>query len=64
MTNHQKALAAVKAAKNVEHWGLYAAMRHALKQGATFAQFNIAHDFELRRATRRRLAGKFAGYLA
>lgn len=64
MTRNTGAAVAIKAAKNVNRWGLFASLRYAMKHGATFAQFNIAHEFELRRATRRRLAGEFAGYLA
>lgn len=64
MTRNTGAAVAIKAAKNVNRWGLFAAVRFAMKHGATFAQFNIAHEFELRRATRRRLAGEFAEYLA
>lgn len=56
--------AAITAAKKVSAWGLFAAMRYAMKNGATFAQFNIAVTFEERRATRQRIRSEFAGYLA
>jgi hypothetical protein len=56
--------AAIYAAKKVKSWGVYAALRYAMKHGATFAQFHIAERFEDRRAIRRRLAGDFRGYLA
>lgn len=56
--------AAVHAAKKVKAWGLYAALRYAMKHGATFAQFHIAERFEDRRAIRRRLASDFRGWLA
>lgn len=56
--------AAVTAAKKVKAWGLYAAMRYAMKHGATFAQFQIAERYEERRATRQRIRANFAGYLA
>lgn len=58
------AQAAIHAAKKVQAWGLFAAMRYAMKHGATFAQFNIAERFEDRRAIRRRLASDFRGWLA
>lgn len=56
--------AAIHAAKKAQAWGLYAALRHAMKNGATFAQFNIALTFEERRARRQRIRNCFAGYLA
>lgn len=56
--------AAVLAAKKVNAWGLYAALRYAMKHGATFAQFHIAERFEERRAARLRIRRQFAGYLA
>ena len=56
--------AAVYAAKKVKAWGLYAAIRYAMKHGATFAQFSIAERYEERRATRQRIREQFAGYLA
>lgn len=55
---------AIIAAKKVPSWGLFAALRYALKRGATFAQFNIALTFEERRAERQRIRATFAGYLA
>ena len=58
------AAVAIQAAKQAPRWGLYAAMRYALKRGATFAQFNIALQFEERRAIRARLSCDFVGYLA
>lgn len=58
------AQAAVHAAKKVNAWGPYAALRYAMKHGATFAQFHIAERFEERRAIRRRLQQSFAGWLA
>lgn len=58
------AQAAIIAAKKVPRIGLYAAMRYAMKHGATFAQFQIAERFEDRRAIRRRLASDFRGWLA
>lgn len=58
------AQAAIIAAKKVQAWGLYAALRYAMKHGATFAQFHIAERFEDRRAIRRRLAADFRGWLA
>jgi len=57
-------MAAIHAAKNAHRWGLFAAMRYAIKRGSTFAQFNIAERFEDRRAIRRRIGADFAGYLA
>lgn len=57
------AQAAVIAAKKVKAWGLYAAMRYAMKHGATFAQFSTAERFEERRATRQRIRAAFVGYL-
>ncbi|AXS79870.1 hypothetical protein [Dechloromonas sp. HYN0024] len=56
--------AAIHAAKKVQAWGIYAAMRYAMKHGATFAQFHIAERFEDRRAIRRRLSQHFNGWLA
>jgi hypothetical protein len=58
------ASAAVTAAKKVKAWGQFAALRYAMKHGASFAQFNIAVTFEERRATRQRIRSDFAGYLA
>lgn len=58
------AAVAIKAARAAPVWGLYAAMRYALKRGASFAQFNVALQFEERRAMRRRLSSDFGGYLA
>lgn len=58
------AQAAIIAAKKVKAWGLYAALRYAMKNGATFAQFHIAERFEDRRAIRQRIRNGFAGYLA
>lgn len=52
--------AAVHAAKKVKAWGLYAAMRYAMNQGSSFAQFHIAERYE----QRRRLRASFRGYLA
>lgn len=57
-------MAAVTAAKNVNRWGLFASLRNALKNGATFAEFNTALTFEERRASRQRIRNGFAGYLA
>ncbi len=56
--------AAVHAAKKVKAWGLYAALRYAMKHGATFAQFHIAERYEERRAERQRIRNAFAGWLA
>lgn len=56
--------AAIHAAKKVQAWGLYAAIRYALKNGATLPQFNSALTFEERRARRQRIRNSFAGYLA
>jgi len=58
------AQAAILAAKKVPAWGLYAAMRHAMKHGATFAQFHIAERYEERRRIRQRIRNDFAGWLA
>lgn len=63
MSASQSAVAAVRAAKKVRTWGLYAALRNAMNHGATFAQFNIALTFEERRAERQRIRNGFAGYL-
>lgn len=57
-------MAAVKAAKSASRWGVFAALRNALKNGATFAQFNIALTYEERRSERQRIRNGFAGYLA
>jgi hypothetical protein len=58
------AAAAITAAKKVKAWGLYAAIRYAMKNGATFAQFHIAERYEERRAERQRIRNAFAGYMA
>jgi len=59
-----QAAIAITAAKKVPAWGLFAALRYAMKRGVTFAQFNIALTFEERRARRQRIRNSFAGYLA
>jgi hypothetical protein len=56
--------AAITAAKKVPAWGLYAAMRYAMKHGATFAQFSIAERNEEKRRTRQRIREFCEGYLA
>lgn len=57
-------IAAVTAAKKVPAWGLDAAMRYAMKNGASFAQFHIAERNEEKRRTRQRIRSGLAGYLA
>lgn len=58
------AIAAITAAKKVPAWGVYAALRYAMKHGATFAQFSIADRNEEKRRTRQRIRNGFAGYMA
>lgn len=58
------AQAAIHAAKKVQAWGLYAALRYAMKNGASFAQFHIAERYEARRRLRQRIRNDFAGWLA
>lgn len=57
------AVAAVKAAKNANRWGLFAALRYAIKHGASFAMFDQARKIEERLALHRRLQ-QFEGWLA
>lgn len=56
--------AAIHAAKKVPAWGLFAAMRYAMKNGATFAQFSIEERYEDRRRIRQRIRNDFQGWLA
>lgn len=57
------AIAAITAAKKVPSWGVYAALRYAMKHGATFAQFSIAERNEEKRRTRQRIRSELAGYM-
>lgn len=56
--------AAITAAKKVPVWGPYAALRYAMKRGATFTQFHIAERYEEKRRTRQRIRTFCEGYLA
>lgn len=58
------AQAAIHAAKKVPAWGLFAALRYAMKNGATFAQFSIAERYEDRRRCRQRIRAELGGYMA
>lgn len=46
-----QALAAVRAAKNVKRWGADAAIRYALKHGASIPMVRAAMKFESRRTS-------------
>lgn len=54
------AKAAVHAAKNSTRWGTFAALRYAIKHGATLGMFDQARKIE----ERIRLRHQFAGWLA
>lgn len=60
----QASMVAITAAKKVPAWGLFAALRYALKNGATFAQFHLAERYEERRRARQRIRNELRGYLA
>ena len=52
MTARSKALAAVRAAKNYDRWGAFAATRYASRHGVSITMLCMALGFEQQRARR------------
>ena len=56
----QGAIAAVKAAKNEHNWGTFAALRFAVRNGATLGMFDKARQVECNARIRNALRGYLA----